>query len=66
MARWSGSGGLVFKAHRFLYHSTLGLATLQREARVSLWNVVIGVSYERSITPLGPYSRTMPRALWWP
>ena len=25
-----------------------------------------GTSLIRNIAPLGPYSRTMPRALWWP
>ena len=26
-----GSGGLVFKAHRLLYHSTLGLRVIQKK-----------------------------------
>jgi len=29
------------------------------------WNVYRGTSLIRKLTPLGPYSRTMPRGLWW-
>ena len=42
-------GGLVFKAHRLLYHSTLGLRVIQKKKK----NAV----YVRPAEPLGPLSR---------
>jgi len=50
-------GGLVFKAHKLWYHSTLGLRAIKKRRRW-IWLLI------RNIAPLGSYSRTMPRALW--
>ena len=70
--------GLVFKAHRLLYHSTLGWRVIKkkktRATRPSdvrrgllarMGGVYRGTSLIRNSPPLGPCSRPMPRALWW-
>ena len=62
-----GEAPPVFKAHRLLYHSTLGLTVIKREkssprASHPLYR---GTSLIRNRAPLGPYSSRMPRALWW-
>jgi len=61
-------GGLVFKAHRLLYHSTLGLRVIKKKKmrRAVGAQLYRGTLLTRNSTPLGPYSRTMHRALWWP
>jgi len=61
-------GGLVFKAHRLLYHSTLGLKVLKKRRRGEYG--ILGDPYAdtlriRNSLLLGPYSRAMPRAIWW-
>jgi len=64
-------GGLVFKADRLLYHSTLGLRVIKKKKKkgrvLSKKKRVVyrGASLIRNRPPLGPYSRDMPRALWW-
>ena len=59
-------GGLVFKAHRLLYHSTLGLRLIKKKKKCG-WAKALyrGASLIRKRSPLGPYRRPMPRALWW-
>ena len=86
-------GGLVFKAHRLLYHSTLGLRVIKKKKKArglplgfrgygfgldvlaafsgtrsprSGASLYRGTSLIRNCPPLGPYSRTMPKALWCP
>ena len=56
-------GVLVFKAHRLLYHSTLGLRVIKKKKKFSV--LYRGTSLIRNSLPLGPYSRPVPRALWW-
>jgi len=65
-------GGLVVKAHRLLYHSTLGLRVMKKKKslggqRFRLWGsgfkTYRGTSLIRKLLPLGPYSRPMPRAV---
>jgi len=69
----------VFKTHRLLYHSTLGLRAIKKKRRrLRKRYRVIGevdvISEElryrgtlliRKRTPLGPYRRPMPRVLAW-
>ena len=67
-------GGLVFKAHRLLYHSTLGVRVIEKKkdletmsdlinpTPVSVWRYR-GISIMKNSAPIGPYSRTMLRAL---
>ena len=71
-------GGLVFKAHRLLNHSTLGFRVIRtkKEERTEVVLVHMSLLYPtaphrltsliRKSDPLEPYSRTMYRALWWP
>ena len=77
-------GGLEFKPHRLLYHSTLGLRVRKKKTKtpIASQNAVFvttrnpakrdrashfyrGTSIIRDSAPLGAYSRTMPRTLWW-
>ena len=68
-------GGLVFKAHRLVYHSTLGSRVIKKKQRSFLvWltpsgsenmRMYRGTSLIRNTPLLGPYSRTIPRVLWW-
>ena len=65
-------GGLVFKPHRLLYHSTPDLRVIKKKKKKEQLNdfhrmemAYRGTSLMRKHLPLGPYSRTMPRALWW-
>ena len=76
-------GGLVFKAHRLVYHSTLGWRVITKQKKkggmgagnasgmgVNAFSETPalgryrGTPLIRNSAPLGPYSRTMPRALW--
>ena len=66
--------GLVFKAHRLVYHSTLGWRVMKKKNAMCADGVVRaprGPSINRDTslirnTPLlGPYSRTIPRVPWW-
>ena len=36
-------GGLVFKAHRLLYHSTLGLRVIKKKRRCGAWVAAFGM-----------------------
>ena len=61
-------GGLVFKAHRFLYNSTPGLRATEKK-RIFLSpaagdDVYRGTLLTRNNARLGPFSRTMTRAVW--
>ena len=61
-------GGLVFKAHRLVYHSTLG-SRVSRPLEGTRFPTPRcgsrGTSLIRNTLLLGPYSRPRPRALWW-
>ena len=64
MTRWTGLAPWEFElffpgslTSTFLYARTPFLIALSRPYR--------GTSLIRNSDPLGPYSRTMPRALWW-
>ena len=71
-------GGLVFKAHRLVYHSTLGLRVIKKKNILPTFSpalaemvlsmgrgMYMGTSLIRNRAALGPYSRTILRALWW-
>ena len=62
-------GGLVFRAHRLLYHSTLGSCREENESSLQSaeWGGTLyrGTSLIRNTPLLEPYRRTIPRALWW-
>ena len=68
--------GLVFKAHRLVYHSTLGLRVTKKKKKTApemakvplrgVWGLDYrGTSLIRNRPTLAPYSRFMSRALWW-
>ena len=58
----------------FVYHSSLGLRVIKKTRRTPLERTearaevraapYMGTSLIRNRLPLGPYSRTLPRALW--
>jgi len=57
-------GGLVFKAHRLVYRSTLGWRVIKKKER--RWaisgkstRVYMGTSLIRNSVPLGPYRRVL-------
>ena len=69
--------GWGFKAHRLVYHSTLGWRVIKKKKKV--WGqpldrpvdeehvdhlVYRGTSLIRTPPPVGPYSSPMPRDLW--
>ena len=63
-------GGLVFKAHRLLYHSTLGVRMIKKKRGTEghppkPHQPYSGTSLIRKHPPLGPYGRPMPRVLGW-
>ena len=69
----SGSeAGSYLRLIDFVYHSTLGLRVIKKKKKVKGWGFredspahpYRGISLIRNSAPLGPYSRTMPRALW--
>ena len=45
--------------------SLLGEPNLGKTSCVDQREESMGTSFRRKSAPLGPYSRTMPRALWW-
>ena len=55
-------GGLVFRAHRLLYHSTLGSRLIKTEKTLAGYR---GTSLIRTTPLLGPYSRIMHRVMRW-
>ena len=62
---WSFRGA-VFKAHRRSYHSTLDLRVIKKKTRDESPPTYRGTSLIRNSPLLGPYRRTVSRALWWP
>jgi len=74
-------GGLVFKAHRRVHYSTLGLRVIKKKKKKSTpahdGGCIIllarhagarryrGTSLIRNNSLLETYSRTMSRAIWW-
>ena len=68
-------GGLAFKAHRLLNYLTLGSRVINKKKKDDLVYfpllllhrslVYWGTSLIRNSALLGPYSRTIPRVLWW-
>ena len=46
-------GGLVVKAHRLVYHSTVGLRVIKKKEVCGLWFVVWGLGFTRDHLYLG-------------
>ena len=74
----SGSeAGSCLRLIDFVYHSTLDLRVIKKKKKkvsgpglggqgsISRGLVYRGTWLKRNRAPLGPYSRTMPRAVWW-
>ena len=65
----SGSeAGSYLRLIDFVYHSILGLREINKVCRQAgrlQYAEYRGTSLIRNRTTLGPYSRPMPRALWW-
>ena len=71
---YSGSeAGSYLRLIDFVYHSTLGFRVTKKKKKGGVCTGAVttpcvqyrGTSRIRNRAPLGPYSRNMPRALWW-
>ena len=70
---FSGSeDGSYLRLVDFVYHSTLGLRVIKKKKKHVIgvsdfrkFRGYRGTSLTRNRPTLGPYSRPMPRALWW-
>jgi hypothetical protein len=56
------NAGLVFKAHRWLFSSSLGWRVIKKKAPAG--RTYRGTLLIRKHTPQGPHRRTVPRGLW--
>ena len=63
----SGSeAGSYLRLIDFVYHSTLGLRVITKQKVFCTGPLRYrGTSLIRNRAPLGPYSRTIPRVIWW-
>jgi len=43
-------GGLVFKAHRLVYHSTLGLRVIKKKKEQSMVAMLVSIRIERLLS----------------
>jgi len=75
---WLFRGGLIFMAHRLVYHSTLGLRVIKKKKKFWLFTTNAAgfcasalsrlqgcLAHKKKKKKLGPYRRPMPRVLWW-